>query len=278
MQYSIIKKKSMICAYSEERLNFEPKDWRKDFKKELSNVIKELAPVGEIFKSKLITEVNEFFDVENILFYNLGTSNFKRLDTKGVWFSLERGETLHNKKYVYEYGFADSFPEIKEDIIAEWSNVKIEKPTVGRKPLDYWMSFNQSNRIKTNCVNYQGEFGLSIIIDKPKNEVLNVINIQKPLLDGIISVFHEATKVDDNIIEYISSKAYCSIEEIESFFGNNKIAVLPKRNIIRKYGEGIKWNPQDEKCIEVRILVRDTEDKLYKLSGYMFKKEKVFNR
>ena len=273
MQYSIIKERSMIRAYSEERLNFEPKDWRKDFKKDLSIAIKELDTDGEVFKAKLITEEKGFFDVENILFYNLGTANFKRLDTKWVWFSLEIGENFHNKKYVHEYGFVDSIPEINEDIIAEWSNIIIEKPTTGRKPLDYWLPFKQSNSIKTNCVNYSGEFGLSIKIDKPKNAVLNIINIQKPLLDGIISVFHEATQVAKDIIEYIASKTYYSVEEIESFVSNNKIAVLPQRDIIQKYREGIKWNPQDEKCTDVRIVVRDTEAQFYKISGYMFKRE-----
>ena len=262
----------MIRVYSEERLNFEPQDWRKDFKKDLSIAIKELVQNGDVFKAELITEVREFFDVENILFYNLGTANFKKLDTKVVWLSLERGETLHNKKYVYEYSFVDSVPEINEDIIAEWSNITIEKPTTGRKPLDYWLSFKKSNSIKINSVNYSGEFGLSIKIDKPQNEDLNIINIQKPLLDGIISVFHDITKVDKDVVEYIASKEHYSVEMIESFFRNNKIAVLPKWNIIPKYREGIKWNPQDEKCTEVRIVVRDTADKNYRISGYMFKK------
>ena len=273
MEYSIIKERNMIVASSEERLNFEPKDWRKDFKKDLSNAIKELTSDGGYLKSKLITVEKDFFDVENVLFYNLGTSSFKKLDTKGVWFSLERGANSHNKKYVHEYSFIDSFEEIKEEIIAEWSNVIIEKPTTTRKPLDYWLSFKQSNSIKTSCFNYSEEFGLNIEISKPKNEVLNIINIQKPLLDGIIAAFHEATNIDKEIIEYIVSKTQYSSEEIAKFVSDNEIAVLPQRDVIQKYREGIKWNPQDEKCIDVRIIVRETDDKVYKISGCMFVKQ-----
>ncbi len=273
MRYSIEKVNSSLIASSEERLNFEPKDWRKDFKKDLSTAIKELTSDGGYLKSKLITGEKDFFDVENILFYNLGTSNFKKLDTKGVWFSLERGANSHKKKYVHEYSFVDSFEEIKGEIIAEWSNIIIEKPTTTRKPLNYWLLFKQSNNIKTCCFNYSGEFGLNIEIGKPKNEVLNIINIQKPLLDGIISAFHESTNIDKEIIEYIVSKTQYSSEEIQKFVCNNKIAVLPQRDVIQKYREGIKWNPQDEKCTDVRIIVRETDDKVYKISGCMFVKQ-----
>ena len=272
MNYSIAEVNGSLIASSEERLNFEPKDWRKDFKKDLSNVIKELIPDEKYLKAKLITSEEDFFDVENILFYNLGTSNFKKLDTKGVWFSLERGENLNNKKYVHEYSFVDSFPEVKGDIIAAWSNITIEKPTTGRKPLDYWIPFKQSKSIKTNCVNYGGDSGLSIEIDKPKSEVLNITNIQKPLLDGLISVFHEATNIDKEVVKYIDSKTSYSAEDIKGFLSNNKIAVLPQRDIIQKYREGIKWNPQDEKCTDVRIIVRETDEKFYKISGCIFKK------
>jgi hypothetical protein len=112
---------------------------------------------------------------------------------------------------------------------------------------------------------------LYIEIDKPRNEILNIVNVQKPLLDGIISVFHEAANVDKDIIRYIALKTRYSVEAIENFVSNNKTAVLSKRDIIQKYREGIKWNPQDEKCIDVRIMVRETDDKLYKISGKMFK-------
>lgn len=273
MNYSIAKVNGSLVASTEERLNFEPKDWRKDFKKDLSNAIRELTPGGEYLKARLLTSEEGFFDVENVLFYNLGTANFKKLDTKGVWFTLERGENLKNKKYVHEYSFVDSFSEIDGDIIVEWSNIIVEKPTTSRKPLDYWIPFKQSRSIRTNCVNYDGEFGLSIEINKPKNEVLNITNIQKPLLDGIISVFHKAASVDKEVIEYIATKTSYTAEDIKSFLSNNKIAVLTQREIIQKYREGIKWNPQDEKCTDVRIVVRETEDKFYKISGCMFKKQ-----
>lgn len=273
MKYCIVNEGNMIRAYAEERLNFEPKDWRKEFKKDLSNAIREFIPGGEFLKAKLITSEEDFFDVENVMFYNLGTANFKKLDTKRVWFSLERVENSHTGKYIHEYSSVDSFSEIKGEVIAEWSNIIVEKPTTSRKPLDYWITFKQSKSIKTNCSNYCGDFGVSIEISKPRNEVINITNIQKPLLDGIISVFHKTASVDNGVIEYTASKTSYSAEDIKGFLSNNKIAVLPQRDIIQKYREGIKWNPQDEKCTDVRIVIREIEDKFYKISGCMFIKQ-----
>lgn len=45
--------------------------------------------------------------------------------------------------------------------------------------------------------------------------------------------------------------------------------MLSPRDVIQKYREGIKFNPLDEKGTDVRIIIREADDKVYKISGYI---------
>jgi uncharacterized NAD-dependent epimerase/dehydratase family protein len=92
MQYKILKRSDSLIVNTKERLNLEPKDWRKNLKNDIVNALRELIPQNRYFMAKLQTTETEFFDVANILFYNIGIANFRGLDTKDVWFKELRGE------------------------------------------------------------------------------------------------------------------------------------------------------------------------------------------
>lgn len=271
MQYEIIKESNSLKIYTQERLNFEPKDWGKNLKNDIINALKGLTSNNQYLISKLQTNGTEFFDVENILFYNVGVSNFKKLDTKGVWFMLNRSCVQQDFRYIYQYCFADSIDNNITDIIAEWSNIIIDRPSTSTKPLDYWIALKKSDSIIINKNNYEKEFGVYIEIFKPGKEIVNIVNVQKALLDGVISAFHKINYNDSTILDYLTAYTGSSSEFILNII-NNSASCLPLRNVIQKYGHGIKWNPQDEKCTDVRIVIRDSDDDTYKFSGYIFAK------
>jgi hypothetical protein len=271
MQYEIIKEDNLLTVKTQKRLSLEPKDWRKKLKNDLVNALRGLTPQKQYLVAKLQTNEVEFFDVENILFYNVGTSNFKRLDTKGVCFSLERTSEQQDFRYFHQYSFIDSIEDNRTNIIAEWSNVAIDKPSTSKKPLDYWIALKKSDSVTINKSDYEGEFGIYIEILKPEKEEVNIVNIQKALLDGVISAFHKVSGIDRTIIEYVAYKTGNSFEFIYDLI-NNSNSCLSVRDVIQKYRNGVKWNPQDERCVDARIIVRNSYDNIYKLSGYIFEK------
>lgn len=271
MHYEIIKESNSLIVYTQEILNFEPKDWRKNLKNDIVLALKEIIPINKYLMAKLQTNEADFFDVENILFYNVGTSNFKKFDTKGVWFILDRSCAHQEFKYIHKYSFVDSIDNSRANIIAEWSNIIIDKPSTSKKPLDYWITLKKSDSIIVYKHNYEKEFGIYIEIYKPQKESINIVNIQKALLDGIISAFHKVSFVDSTILDYLAAYTRTSSEFILKII-NNSVSCLPMRNVIQKYRCSIKWNPQDEKCVDTRIVIKDSDDDSYKFSGYIFEK------
>ena len=74
-----------------------------------------------------------------------------------------------------------------------------------KKPLDYWLDLKKSTNIIIHEHDYEEEFGIYIEITKPRNEQVNIVSIQKLLLDGVISAFHKLSNVDPMITEYLAS-------------------------------------------------------------------------
>lgn len=272
MQYQINKKNDSLTVFTKQRLNFEPKDWRKDLKRDIIAALNELKPTTKpYFRAILQTANVSFFDIENVLFYNVGTSNFKGVDMCGVWFFIEKNNELKEWESIHFYEFVNQIEPCTNSIIAEWHDIVIDKPNTVKKPLDYWIALKKADNIVVHMNNYNKEFGLYLIIKKPKTEIINIINIQKPLIDGVISAFHKPVNIIPEVVEYISTRIGCHKEFIEKII-NNSSSCLSDREVIQRYRSGIKWNPQDENCIDVRIVVEDSDDDLYRLSGYIFEK------
>lgn len=271
MQYEITKENDILTVKTQARLNLEPKDWRKDLKADLITALRSTSSNDQYLKAELRTNETEFFDVENVLFYNVGTSNFKGMDSKGVWFQLNKSDDQMDYKYIHQYSLIESIEKCRENIIAEWSDIIIDKPSTTKKPLDYWIALKSSDNIRMNTSLYADEFGLYIEIYKPEQEKINVVNCQKALLDGIISAFHKMSYVDAFVIEYFALHTGKTFDYISNIIHKNE-SCLSERDVIQQYRSGIKWNPQDEKCIDVRIVVKDTNEEKYRMSGYIFKK------
>lgn len=271
MQYEIDANKDLLIAKTNERLNFEPKDWRVNFKQDIIKSLKSMTPQKQFLFAKLQTAEKDFFDVENVLFYNIGPSEFRKFDTNGVWFVLDRHDNSKEYKYIHQYGFIDSIVESRNSLVAEWKNVIVDRPSTSKKPLDYWIAFKKSDKVTIRQHDFLKEFGVYIEIYKPINQCINIINIQKPLLDGVISAFHGISHIEPIAMQYLSLHTGLSYNTISSYLKSD-LTCLPKREVIQKYRDGIKWNPQDEKCIDVRIVVKNSDDENYRLSGNIFSK------
>ena len=79
-----------VEATSTIRMPFEPKDWLKDMRTEVREAILGLRPQPVKGLYARYTSAEEgFFDVENILFYNIGPSVFRNLTTCFVAFERD---------------------------------------------------------------------------------------------------------------------------------------------------------------------------------------------
>lgn len=85
--------RDFVELWSNVRLPFEPKGKLLEMRNSLREALKQVESKGnDLLHATFCSEVNEFFDLENILLYNVGRGPFAHLCRKGLCF--ERGPKL----------------------------------------------------------------------------------------------------------------------------------------------------------------------------------------
>lgn len=233
----------------------------RNFKSELRAAIGVMRPQNsEILFAQYAEEgaKNRFFDLENMLFYNLGPSAFADCTAHGISFSvlpdkaaLCRQNGIKNRKHVYCYqclplsDIKSNFTDLP--LMAKWSNVPLNRHEAD-SPAKYWKAIRGASD-RVTAFDYaespiSSYFALKIELNLPKQ--VKLANKIKPLLDGVICAFHggEARSVD-------CLADFCTRQHCESLSVPNQFpAVLGEREFIRPYrnGQSFLWNPADELC------------------------------
>lgn len=287
--FIIINKNNRILALSKFRIPFDLymlKGERKEnilsFRDNLISAIKTLTlNDGDILYGRYgsTDTVNVFYDVENILFYNIGTAVFKDLTQNGISFSSLNKSEIKNilEQYgnefscIYEYNLISSNESFGEDsnLIAKWApNVFCKFK--GSKPVDYWKAIRNIDSEITifdsiDCNNGDA-FALDMSVFIPKNTDINIATSMKPFLDGLICAFHGEEKMEQDF-SYLIEKVNCK----EEWLHNKKMNLLGDRQYLYKYRDNIKWNPADDLCKKVRIKLEVTDETVWKLAGKIYK-------
>lgn len=223
----------------------------------------------------------QFYDLENVLFYNIGTANFTDLTMNGIAFAeaphydilSKRNEWGVSEEYehYYEYKICPLEVERCEGLeIASWKDIPFCK-CKSLSPLDAWMAMHKANsdihvKERIEC-EFGDMFALDLVFEKPRALEFNITSAMKPLLDGIISALHGGL-FDEDTISLLMGKLLCTRDQ----FVNVGMNVLGKREYIQKYPRaknGIKWNPADDMCKSVSIQIVDGDE--WRLSGRIYK-------
>src|SRR5665647_707756 len=226
--------KQVFEIHSDLRLPFEPKGESLTLKEEIRRNVKLLNPSEyNHLNARLITSEKGFFDVENVLFYNVGSGAFSHLRLDELTYSLVYGSSSQRGKYTYSYELT---PEATtgeiNDTMLEFS-FDMDKIASDMKPLDYWLAFYKGD-IKISKLLNPKVFGLSFIIALPVKH-RNIISLVKPMIDGVIASFHYQNSVDQEVLDYIATKKHISEDDVVAQFSRKDYAFLGERNLISSY-------------------------------------------
>jgi len=254
-----------------------------DFKSNLRTAIALMRPQGsEILFAQYAEDSgkNRFFDLENMLFYNLGPSAFADCGGHGISFStlpdkaaLCRENGLKNRKHVYRYKCLP-LPAVESHfanlpLMAEWNDVPLDHREAGT-PAKYWKAIRCA-RDKVTVFDYVESpitscFALRIALCLPKE--VRLASTIKPLIDGVVCAFHGE---DARCLACLTD--FCVRQCCEKLAVPNQFpAVLGKREFIHPYRDGrsVLWDPADDLCRLALITVSyGTEDSLF--SGEIYK-------
>ena len=121
-----------------------------------------------------------------------------------------------------------------------------------RKPFDYWRHLRKNIDEVEIIQNKElsGNFGIELHFYEPETNTINLVAPMKALLDGVICAFHRMPiSIDKSIIEEVGTRLKMSPDNL---LYSNK-AILGEEFYVRPYRNGIKWNPQDNRCVSASI-------------------------
>lgn len=279
---------NFIELWSSKRLPFEPKGWLFEMKDVLKKYLKLMKKEqGKILYANYKSLDHEFFDVENVLFYNVGSSAFTHLNLKGLVFERQfNNAPLNSSHKGKEYNHYQSYFLVNEiiesnywkekDILAMWSSIPSPTLKSETKPHDVWYKMKNSPvEILKKCSPI--EYGIEIIINAPISSKLNITTAIKPLLDGIISVFnyHNGYEIDE-VAKRLSNTLNESKEKIRKLLLDKNLSLFGSRNLIQPYRETFKWNPMDDNLLYVKVFVNyNNRFNEWTHSGKLFSLEKI---
>lgn len=274
--------------------NLKPEEYRLRFhiKEKLDKL---RAAKGEILIATYSGERPKGSDIENTLFYNIGTGEFGKIFTdfpKQVAFWEHPDDSTHKYKYRYKVekasedahktkDFPESFTDdIKEKLRAErmveWDNIPIDtKHGKFDKPDRYFAAIRKNfskmqfskQRQKSNDESFN--FGIIIELTVPsKNHTSQpASDMTKHLLDGVICAFHgEKDGTDKRVREKFKNNGL-NDEMIDEFFNSESKMNLFGNHVYLTRSN--RWNPEDDRLKFGWIIVK-CEGKEYKMSGEIY--------
>ena len=222
-------------------------------------------------------EPNEKYDLENKLFYNIGSGAFSgifRDFPKEAAFQM--ASKPDNGKYLYKYEIITE-QEVKnkldkKTLLVKWENISIG----GALPQNadaYYISLRSANVRVANDSNdapgenevmryssepYEKSFGIKIELTVPEsNKTSHPVSVIKHLLDGVICAFHGEKA---GLAEIFSEKIKNAGEDWN---------ILGPCEYLRKHGNVVQWNPEDNRLQFGWIIVNKGTE--YKMSGKIYK-------
>lgn len=227
-------------------------------------------------------ESDKRYDLENKLFYNIGTGAFSSVFKdfpKQIVF--EKNYEKSSDRYLYKY---EIIPEKKvsdmlkeENLIAEWTDILIGD-TLPDKPDQYYAAI-RNNVSKVKVVSTQtpipgdASFAIKITLTVPESKKsIHPVSVMKHLLDGVICAFHgeDGEKTKEAVKERFLKNGLKD-EKIEKFFETSKLNIFGKHNYLTKSN---RWNPEDDRLQFGWIIVNSSEGEKYKMSGSIYKMNK----
>ena len=275
---------NVVECWSLKRLPFEPKGWLYDLRESLRTAVGQLTVDDDsILNATYSSPINELCDVENVLFYNIGTGAFRSACQNG--FLLERSfakvlpptERLedypHYQKYEFKTKNQHPVNWAIKNTLAEWDNIVFDKLVASAKPHVFWRRFKENQVLVFVDGVYDGYYGIELELTLPKGNVVNSAAVVKPLLDGIISAFHayegdQLTEVTERLGAVFTD---ATPDYISKLIIDKKLSVLGSRCVLDPYQNFVQWNPADDKCVVIKLVCKYVEiGALPMVSGRLF--------
>ena len=259
-QFLVRSSPRQVESWSVKRLPFEPKGWLLDLRDCIRRSVLEMSCASNELVEGLYTSTDEAYcDTENILFYNVGTSYFRRFSERGLRFKRSFDEPPqpprdvgHAPGHHVLYRIApvhERFVPPRRTVVTCWAELG------SFDIMEVWLSVRRGESVKAKSA-HVGPFGVSVTIDVPPTRPLDAASVMKPVLDGLLSAlhFHDGSMLPE-VARRIGGRLGISEGEVAGHLMGAEVAVLGERRLVYPRGQSVQWNPADDLCVAAEVLL-----------------------
>jgi len=283
--YVILPRTDSVRVWSAERLPFEPKGWLKQLRRDICTAVRGIhCGPSQLLHAAYLSLIKERCDTENILFYNVGTGCFSRLNNAGIRFErvFSQPPTIPRPTERPMLHYHHYKPVAKENGFEHWMPTKTLVRWNARMPtrfittlsspthIWYWIKCGSTELI-TRPHQTLKQFGLSMTICAPSGSVSNLVALLKPLLDGAVATFHQHDgTMQAEVANRLARVLAVRTKEVVSHLNDNTNAILGRRRLLWPWGNSIQWNPADDCCVAGELILTSSLKDFLDLSGKLF--------
>lgn len=251
MEYELIADENSVRLWSDKRLPFEPKGEVRAMRDALRSAL------GGLSGSRLLAAfggpAGANFDIENVLFYNVGCAAFRACSQQELYFErrfvASSSPSGRSWRWSHEYR-TDVMPK-------SWTSTEreLEFKLNGEGSLpatagEYWRAAHMSNVSAEDDL--PGGVPLLLRLHLSSGRPVNLTEAVKKVTDGICSALHTyvGTRLDD-----VASRAgtILDIRPETAKEWLTRAGALGPRQYVWPFGGNLQWSPADERLVAVEM-------------------------
>jgi hypothetical protein len=258
--YEIASDQDSVELWSDVRLPFEPEGIMKEARATLRQAVRKL-PVeeGHWLAAQYVSAAADFVDMENVLFYNVGSGAFSRLIGPGLTATRSHERPPVSPKGL-QYSHYQSYRiQPAPSVRRSGTFLVFQSPPLNTatKPHDVWWAASAGSATRAAAI--AGRYRL--VVEVPRSTSQNLAASMKPLLDGIISAMHWVDHIDESAVGRLSEATRWEASDIIRRLQRPAAPILGPRTVLCSYRNFIKWDPADDLC-DAFTLCRSAGDEL----------------
>lgn len=263
--YAIVASDRRVDAQSARRLSFEPKGWQVDFHRELRSALRAMTPPARgPLRCVYSSDDRALVDIENVLTYNVGTSNLGHLVTAGL--VLERSFDAPSPldglthPHLLSYQF-DPDPSVEW---AHWEPAQL----LASISVDRWDWFRDHRvgdawlRARAHTVDVSPsdvtprEFGA--IVTVTSSGPANLLSALKPMLDGLIASLHRYSGPHTEVL----AERAAFLSPAVGLTGLRNALTDPRDRPLGPWpwliprGQGVQVSPADDRLVALTVRLK----------------------
>lgn len=208
-------------------------------------------------------------DLENLLFYNVGASAFRRLAKNAVQFERKEAplppspiplefEPKHHVRYSVRSAAHSNFHHTAASPPVATSRAICPAAKQMKDLPGLWRSFKEAMVIAVPSIDLNGQpFSIQITVSGSARHNFNLTTIVKPITDAFISALHSYEgKQLEEIAKRISLYLSCPVEYVRQLLADRHSALLGPKAVPHLRGNGLQWSPADDRMMACEIMRR----------------------